>query len=102
MAATAQLWLAGWRQPDEGAIEVLTVQGAVVARSERFTFTHAFPSIAAIPEAGTVVADNDGEQVVTPFDDCVLVMPSSRQARAGVTVVRFARVATGSAASRPS
>jgi len=28
---------------------------------------------------------------VTPYDDCVLVMPSLRQARAGVTVVRFAR-----------
>ena len=29
--------------------------------------------------------------VVTPYDNCVLVMPSVRQARAGVTVVRFAR-----------
>jgi hypothetical protein len=28
--------------------------------------------------------------VVTPHDDCVLVMPSVRHARAGVTVVRFA------------
>jgi hypothetical protein len=27
---------------------------------------------------------------LTPYDDCVLVMPSLRQARAGVTVVRFA------------
>jgi hypothetical protein len=29
--------------------------------------------------------------VPTPYDNCVLVMPSVRQARAGVTVVRFAR-----------
>jgi len=32
-----------------------------------------------------------GDAVKTPYDDCVLVMPSVRQARAGVTVVRFAR-----------
>ena len=31
-----------------------------------------------------------GEAVVTPYDDCVLVMPSVRQAKADVTVVRFA------------
>jgi len=31
--------------------------------------------------------------VTTPHDDCVLVMPSVRQAKAGVTVVRFARAA---------
>jgi hypothetical protein len=29
--------------------------------------------------------------VTTPYDNCVLVMPSVRQARAGVTVVRFAQ-----------
>ena len=44
-------------------------------------------------QAGTVIGDNDGEAVVTPYDDCVLVMPSVRQALAGVTVVRFARSA---------
>ena len=42
---------------------------------------------------GSIIAthSNDGEAVTTPYDDCVLVMPSVRQARAGVTVVRFAR-----------
>jgi hypothetical protein len=44
-----------------------------------------------IAQAGTVIGDNDGEPVATPYDDCVLVMPSTRQARAGVTVVRYAR-----------
>ena len=44
-----------------------------------------------VPLAGTVIGDNAGESVRTPYDDCVLVMPSTRQARAGVTVVRFAR-----------
>ena len=32
-----------------------------------------------------MIGDNDGEAVTTPYDNCVLVMPSVRQARAGVT-----------------
>ena len=44
-----------------------------------------------IEKAGTVIGDNDGRPVATPHDDCVLVMPSTRQLREGVTVVRFAR-----------
>jgi hypothetical protein len=44
-----------------------------------------------IARAGTVIGWNEAEPVTTPYDDCVLVMPSTRQAQAGVTVVRFAR-----------
>lgn len=90
-AGTADLLLPGWRQPQERPAEVLEVRGAVVARSERVRLTRSFSSIELIPQAGTLIADNDGEPVTTPFDDCVLVMPSARQARAGVTVVRFAK-----------
>jgi predicted deacylase len=70
---------------------VLEVTGAVVARSERFRFSQPWQALSCIESAGTVIADNDGEPVRTPHDQCVLVMPSVRQARAGVTVVRFAR-----------
>lgn len=83
--------LPGWRQPEQGPAVVLQVQGAVVAGSERFRLARPFTSIESIPRAGTVIAYDDDEPVRTPFDDCVLVMPSSRQARAGVTVVRYAR-----------
>ncbi len=63
----------------------------MVACSERFRFTEPFTGLECIAKAGTVIGDNDGEAVATPYDDCVLVMPSVRQARAGVTVVRVAR-----------
>ena len=87
--------LPGWRQPDAPRQWALTVDGAAVARSDRFTFTQPFTGLEVIARAGTVIGHHDGpgagEPVVTPYDDCVLVMPSTRQARAGVTVVRFAR-----------
>ncbi|WP_313563170.1 succinylglutamate desuccinylase, partial [Diaphorobacter nitroreducens] len=89
-SATLARMLPGWRLADAPHQWVLEVTGPVVARSERFRFTEPFTGLEVIPQAGTVIGDNDGEPVTTPYDDCVLVMPSTRQARAGVTVVRFA------------
>lgn len=87
--------LPGWRLPDAPRQWALHVTGPVVARSERFCFTQPFAGLEVIAKAGTVIGHHDGagqgEPVATPYDDCVLVMPSVRQARAGVTVVRFAR-----------
>jgi hypothetical protein len=44
------------------------------------------------PEAGTVIGWRDGAPVTTPYPDCVLVMPSVRQLRPGVTVVRLGKL----------
>ncbi|TWO69482.1 succinylglutamate desuccinylase [Caenimonas sedimenti] len=83
--------LPGWSRPDAARQQVLRVTGGVVARSSGFRFLGGHEGLQVIPKAGTPVGDNDGELIATPYDDCVLVMPSLRQARAGVTVVRFAR-----------
>ena len=90
-ASALQAALPGWKQADASEQWALEVTGPVVARSEKFRFTEPFTGLECISKAGTVIGDNDGEPVTTPYDDCVLVMPSVRQARAGVTVVRFAR-----------
>lgn len=89
--ASALRWMPGWKQPDATRQWALHVTGGVVAQSERFCFTRRLEGLETVPHAGTVIGDNDGDPVVTPYDDCVLVMPSTRQARKGVTVVRFAR-----------
>lgn len=84
-------WLPGWRLPDAPRQWALEVTGPVVATSSAFRFAGPYTGLEVFSQAGTVVGDNDGVPVTTPYDDCVLVMPSVRQARAGVTVVRFAR-----------
>ena len=89
--ASARRSLPGWKKPDAARQWALNVTDAVVAKSPNFTFTHPFQGLERIPQAGTVIGDNDGEPVRTPYDNCVLVMPSTRQARQGVTVVRLAR-----------
>ena len=89
--------LPGWRLPDAPRQWARTEDGAAVARSERFAFVRPFTGLERIAKAGTVIGHKDGseqgEAVLTPYDDCVLVMPSTPQARAGVTVVRFAHQA---------
>ena len=46
-----------------------------------------------VAKAGTVLGHDDDETIATPYDNCVLVMPSSnRPLRPGVTVVRLGRL----------
>jgi predicted deacylase len=93
-AVLEQSVLPGWRQPDAPSQWALQVTGAVVACNELFRFTQAFQGLELIEKAGTVIGHQyiagQVESVITPYDNCVLVMPSIRQAKAGVTVVRFA------------
>ena len=90
-AAVLAQQLPGWRLPDAPRQWALEVTQPVVARSAAFRFVEPFTGLECIEKQGTVIGDNDGEPVLTPYDDCVLVMPSTRQAQSGVTVVRYAR-----------
>jgi predicted deacylase len=83
---------AGWLAPPAAAVQVVQVTEPVVARSTDFRFAAPYTGLECFPEAGTVIGWNDGEPVTTPYPNCVLVMPSLRQVRAGVTVVRFGRL----------
>ncbi len=80
-----------WKQADAARQWVLEVTEAIVAKSSRFHFARSFTGLEVLHEEASLVGWNDGEPVRTPYRDCVLVMPSRRQASRGVTVVRFAR-----------
>jgi hypothetical protein len=47
-----------------------------------------------IARAGTVIAHDGAQAVATPYDNCVLIMPSMRL-RKGETAVRLGRVVGG-------
>ena len=79
----------GWLLPDAPAPAPVSVTHRVVARSLQFEFVQDFRGGETIRRAGTPIAHDAGEQVLTPYDDCVLVMPSVRQLRLGVTTVRL-------------
>jgi len=84
----------GWLRPLLAAQRVIRVTEPVVASSMDFRFAGPYTGLETFAEAGTVIGWRDGEPVVTPYPNCVLVMPSLRQLRPGVTVVRLGRLET--------
>ena len=84
---------ADWRQPTPNKQRVVEVTHAIATRRGNFEPARIFEGQELIAKAGTVLGHDDGEPVTTPYDDCVLVMPSSsRPLRPGVTVVRLGRL----------
>ena len=54
------------------------VTEAVTIKTERFKFVEPYQGYEVIDKAGTAIAHDGDEPVVTPYDDCVLVMPTHR------------------------
>lgn len=70
--------------------KLIEVTAAVAIASDRFAFSAEYTGLEVIPTAGTAIG-HDGEQpVLTPYDNCVLIMPTRRLQR-GQTAVRFGR-----------
>lgn len=82
----------GWVQPSPQEMLVVRVTEPVVARSMDFRFADAYTGLEVFPKAGSVIGWAEGVAVETPYDDCMLVMPSLRQLRPGVTVVRLGKI----------
>jgi predicted deacylase len=81
-----------WIMASPDVMHVVRVTEPVVATSMDFRFADTYTGLEIIPKAGTVIGWSEGEAVRTPYDNCMLVMPSVRQLRPGVTVVRFGRI----------
>lgn len=71
---------------------LIEVTDAVTIASEDFRFAAPYRGLEVIPRAGTVIARDSGRDIRTPYDDCVLIMPSRRLAP-GQTAVRLGRYA---------
>jgi predicted deacylase len=70
---------------------VVEVSDAITVRTERFQFKEDFRGMETIPAAGTLIATDGALPVSTPYDNCVLIMPS-RRLRVGQTAVRLGRL----------
>src|SRR3546814_5453602 len=76
-----------FRSPEQRFVEVT---GPVTITSENFRFVETFNGLEVIPKAGTVIAYDGDAPVTTPYDDCVLIMPS-RRLNPGASAVRLGR-----------
>jgi predicted deacylase len=69
---------------------VIEVTEAVTIAGNRFEFAGDFRGLEVLGKKGTLIGRDDGRDVLTPYDDCVLIMPSRRLVR-GQTAVRLGR-----------
>jgi len=83
---------ASWFQPKPPAVKLVRVTEPVVASSMDFRFAGQYTGLETFAQAGATIGWRDGEPVKTPYANCVLVMPSLRQLRPGVTVVRLGQL----------
>jgi predicted deacylase len=68
----------------------IEVTEAVSITTEGFAFVENYIGLEVIPERGTVIGHDGDKPVRTPYDRCVLIMPTRRLQR-GQTAVRFGR-----------
>jgi hypothetical protein len=71
---------------------VVEVTGPITIETDNFRFTESFRGMEVIEEKGTLIGWDGNTEVRTPYDDCVLIMPS-RRLRRGESAVRFGRYA---------
>ncbi|WP_367160008.1 succinylglutamate desuccinylase/aspartoacylase family protein [Kozakia baliensis] len=72
-------------------LEQAIVTDNVMARSAGFTFRHPYRGGEVIHRAGTIIAQDGEDEICTPYDRCLLVMPNLH-ARRGQLAVRLARL----------
>ncbi|MEO8716726.1 MAG: succinylglutamate desuccinylase/aspartoacylase family protein [Burkholderiales bacterium] len=70
---------------------LVRVTEPVVAKSMAFRFARPLAGLEVIAKAGTVVATDGDTTWNTPYDDCVMVMPSVQHLKPGTTMVRLGR-----------
>jgi hypothetical protein len=70
---------------------VVRVTEPVVAKTMDFKFARPWKGLEVIEKAGSVVATDGDRTWRTPYDRCVLVMPSLVHLKPGTTMVRLGR-----------
>ena len=81
---------ASWLERPRAAQRVIQVTDRVTIQSDEFRFLDTYEGFEVIERAGTVIARDGSKDIRTPYDHCVLIMPSRRFAR-GQTAVRLGR-----------
>ncbi|HVE50821.1 MAG TPA: succinylglutamate desuccinylase/aspartoacylase family protein [Casimicrobiaceae bacterium] len=83
-------WLCAETPSSQTAIEVTD---AITIGSDAFAFVMPVQGLGVVRKRGTLLARDGSNEIVTPYDDCVLIMPTRRPKR-GETAVRLGRFVT--------
>ncbi len=69
---------------------IIQVTEAITITSDNFEFAQDFRGLEVLSPKGTLIGRDSGREILTPYDECVLIMPSRRLAK-GQTAVRLGR-----------
>ncbi|NIM29447.1 MAG: succinylglutamate desuccinylase [Gammaproteobacteria bacterium] len=69
---------------------LIEVTGPITIETDNFRFTESFSGMEVIEREGTLIGWDGSREVRTPYDNCVLIMPS-RRLRRGESAVRLGR-----------
>ncbi len=70
---------------------IIQVTGPVTIESDNFRFAAEYRGMEIIPVGGSLIGWDGDKEIRTPYDHCVLVMPS-RRLKKGESAVRFGRL----------
>ena len=70
---------------------MIEITEAVTMAGSDFLYEADYVGMEIIERAGTLIAHDDDREIRTPYDECVLIMPS-RRLRRGQTAVRLGRI----------
>ena len=90
-AVNASICKSHFRLAPPAVQRLIRVTEPVVANSMDFKFPYLFKGLEVIKKAGTVIATDGDRTWKTPYDDCVMVMPSLAHLKPGTTVLRLGR-----------
>lgn len=71
--------------------QVIQVTESVIAKTQHFQWLGDYQGLEVIEHAGTAIAQDGDHWVKTPYDRCVLVMPTRARFKVGNTMLRFGR-----------
>ncbi len=72
----------------------IEVTEAITVRSKAFCFAKPYKGLEILPKAGDLIGHDGDTPLRTPYDDCILIMPS-RRLYPGQTAVRLGRFIDG-------
>ncbi|MEO8535974.1 MAG: succinylglutamate desuccinylase/aspartoacylase family protein [Betaproteobacteria bacterium] len=85
--AFVEAHIATGEPPDQ---QTIAVTDAVTIETDAFAFVGPVAGMMAVAQRGTLIAHDGKRDIFTPYDDCVLIMPT-RRPRKGETAVRLGR-----------
>ena len=72
--------------------KVVRVTQAVTATGENFKFCDGLRGFSILPNQSDIIAHDEGQPVLAPYDNCVLIMPTLIHVKPGLTAVRLGQL----------